>query len=342
MFEIIINHLFFASLFVLVAARDNEWTCRNRKCYTLVRNHQGAYSDSDRYCGQLRGRAVTIYSQDEQKFLENYLRNIRYGKSVWIGGIRENTKFAWRNDEVLIEGDTYANWASEHPTMNFAKACMQMNGMNQTEPGKWVENFCFATNGILCERFEKDHNNDNDNDDDDDDDDDDDRENDHNNNNNNNNNQCCKRLESEMKKMRENMEKKFKNMDKMNDRMDDMNDQMKKISEQMKEFSDKIKRFEHSMELLNVKDIERNFTGIASVLEYYSEQLHTIRNELDNRPTTDVDLNIIKREIIDYFQQQLEEKNLNDIVNDIKLSYVNFRRALMVKKGGRWSTLGYV
>ncbi|OTF81914.1 C-type lectin-like protein, partial [Euroglyphus maynei] len=164
---------------------NNGWTCRNNKCYTLVRNHQGAFSDSDRYCGQLRGRAVTIYSEDEQRFLENYLRNAGYGKNVWIGGHRENLNFAWH------------------------------------------------------------------------------------------------------------------------DRMDRMDDQMKQLREQMKEYSDKMKRFEHTMNSLNLQEIERNFTGIASVLQYYSEQLHSFRYELDNRPTTDVDLNIIKREIIDYFQEQL-------------------------------------
>ena len=68
------------------------------------------------------------------------------------------------------------------------------------------------------------------------------------------------------------------------------------------------------------------------------------RNAVFNHLTSTINgaITIRAYRVIDYFQQQLEEKNLNDIVNDIKLSYVNFRRALMVKKGGRWSTLGYV
>nr|XP_046914864.1 beclin-1-like protein A [Dermatophagoides farinae] len=328
---------------------NNEWSCRNNKCYKLIRNQNGEFSDSDRYCGQARGRAVTIYSADEQKFLENYLRNIGYGKSVWVGGHRQNTKFSWRNDGILIEGDVYANWASNHPTMNFAKACMQMNGMDESEPGKWIENYCFASNGILCERFVKDHDNDNDNDDDDDDDDDDCDDcdnNDNNNNNNNNNNQCCQQIERNMERMRRDMEKRFDNMerkmDKMNNRIDKIDDRINQVRDDMKQFSDKIKQFEHSMKSLNVQEIERNFTGIASVLQYYSEQLHSIRHELDNHPSTDVDLNIVKRELIEYFQEKLEQKNLDEVVNDIKLSYVNFRRALMVKKwpmGNTWLCL---
>ena len=311
----------------------------------MIEGILGTLSDADRYCGQHRSRILTIQSEEEQHYLEHYLFNeSRIEENVWIGGQRENLRFAWRNDGILIDGRVYSNWATDRPSRVFARACLQLNSPNTVQIGKWSDEYCFAMNVIVCEKLHIDKPPVNDDVDE-----------------TLPNTECgCKDLEKKIKELENRFDNRF---EKLSTQLEYNKELVKKHEKRFNEVSSKIEEMEDALngymfELEQLKrldfskledrfvEISNNFTSITNVFDYLLMKFSAIEELLDERGNEQpVNLNDLKDELLNYINDKLNNaggQQLNEVINDAKLSYVNYRRALLVKKNGKWVQLGFV
>ena len=63
------------------------------------------------YCAELGGHLVTVTSEDEQKYLNSYMKSKSYSAKTWIGGYNDVTEFRW----VTGEPFEYTSWQSGQP-----------------------------------------------------------------------------------------------------------------------------------------------------------------------------------------------------------------------------------
>lgn len=303
-------------------------------------------SDADRHCGQHRSRILTIQSAAEQKHLEEFLfKEKQIDQNIWLGGNRQNLKFAWRNDGVLISGQVYQNWASEKPSHNFPRACLQMNSAQNSEPGKWSDNYCFAMNAIVCERVHVPGELIPDSDDDDD---------------NNDDRDCCRNVQNLLNKLEERFNSRMKNVEKLLEKRDNLIDKLRdEVNEakqlasgyrnRIEELKEKLEQFER-FRFEEAREISNNFTSIVSVFEHYNRLFSELNEAMEQNSGSSgtVDLGDLKSELRDYVDKQIERfggggsSSSRDVLTDAKLDYVHYRRALMVKKNGNWIQVGYV
>lgn len=364
-----------------MAVCPDNWSQYGTDKCVLALNVSGMVSEADARCGQLNARTVTVKTEQEQEELNRYLKQLSTNTNstgVWLGGHRQNLQFAWRNDNELIDDVSYSNWAEGYPTNDFPKACMQLRSDKWTNELCFDRALivCEKLNSTEDHSNDDKDNNNNNNDNNDNQNEDDNKEdckndckcekqlalylkrklnqlehmqhrnynltkellkqvanlsknfNDNQNKVNNNDNENVNDDEDKKKNDNENNSDNNNNDDDQSNDKNTNNDQLNSV---MKEV---------------LKEIEHNFTGISGVLNYFNQKLNDLTKEVNdvnhNSPSLEDVREKLAETVNDYVEKKLKNKNLDDLVSDVKLSYVNYRRALMVKKDGSWKTVGFV
>lgn len=78
--------------------------------YYMIFTGTQTWSEAKKICEELGGHLVTITSQEEQNFIEEYNTSSTY---LWIGGYREDDGDTWM--WVTGEDWNYENWESNEP-----------------------------------------------------------------------------------------------------------------------------------------------------------------------------------------------------------------------------------
>ena len=91
-----------------------------------------SWFDAYKYCQNLGGHLVTITSEDEQIFIENYMEAQSFTQCAWIGLYFDDSKWMWITGEEF----EYSNWAEGEPNDSGAiEAFGHVNWL--TNGGKW-------------------------------------------------------------------------------------------------------------------------------------------------------------------------------------------------------------
>ena len=70
-----------------------------------------SWFDAYTYCQNLGGHLVTITSEEEQTFIETYMRSQSFNKEAWNGAYNDGTNWQWITDEEF----DYTNWDKSQP-----------------------------------------------------------------------------------------------------------------------------------------------------------------------------------------------------------------------------------
>lgn len=124
-----------------------------------------SFEEAERICEKENSTLISIESEQEQKFLVDYLFNFRkVVDSVWLGAkrtiVQNNSVFKWIDDYEF----SYTNWEAGHPTNQIGRDCVQMNSqfdlyqqkssldiVQNDFAGKWLDVPCQKKNLVVCQ-----------------------------------------------------------------------------------------------------------------------------------------------------------------------------------------------
>lgn len=116
------------------------------------------WEDADAFCQRHGGHLVTITSEEEQKFLEEYLSTAPEKESYWIG-LRSDKNARWTS-WVTKEAISYTNWAEGNPDRGRGFDCARMAASTYRDANNWTmnqgtwddeSNSYYYIKGFICE-----------------------------------------------------------------------------------------------------------------------------------------------------------------------------------------------
>ncbi|XP_027437493.1 low affinity immunoglobulin epsilon Fc receptor isoform X2 [Zalophus californianus] len=120
-----------------------KWVNFQRKCYYFGEGPK-RWIQARFACSKLRGRLVSIHSQEEQDFLVRHANR----KGTWIGlrDLDREGEFIWMDQGPL----NYSNWRPGEPNNGGqGEDCVMMQGS-----GEWNDAFCGSRlDGWVCDRL---------------------------------------------------------------------------------------------------------------------------------------------------------------------------------------------
>ncbi|MBR5119981.1 MAG: C-type lectin domain-containing protein, partial [Clostridia bacterium] len=109
-------------------------------------NVQLSWFDAYSYCESLGGHLVTITSEEEQTFINTYMKSQSFSSRVWIGLYNDGESFNWITGEKF----DYTNWNGDDP--NCTGGTQYFGGINYGNLGKWTDDAPFSSvHSIICE-----------------------------------------------------------------------------------------------------------------------------------------------------------------------------------------------
>lgn len=86
---------------------------------------------------------ITIGSEEEQRFIEEFLNSSKVARNPWIGLEYNGNAYQWADDTPL----RYTHWAEGSPT-NDPNQCVQI----EVSSGYWSDYACINKNILICEK----------------------------------------------------------------------------------------------------------------------------------------------------------------------------------------------
>ncbi|UXI18041.1 hypothetical protein NH340_JMT03984 [Sarcoptes scabiei] len=290
-----------------VNACKHGWTGFNGKCYKVIQEQLGTFSEADAHCGRYHSRSLTIQSKEENEFLVKWLKDEQnVNNAVWLGATRRNLDFAWRNDGIPFKGrGIYVNWCKGMPSRNFVKSCVQLTSAWANEPFKWENTYCTRRNQILEKKLKK----------------------------------LEDKLRNAHQKFKKILEEKEEQFHKLSKTVNDQQNQIEKVEDQIKCQMERL-------DSLDLGQISQNFTGVAMVLKNLNERMTEMENTFQQTDgESAADLSAVKKAVSDYVDKKIEQscpKTEALVITDVKMGRKGHRRTLECERGGKWKFIGYV
>ena len=107
-------------------------------------NAQLSWLDAYSYCDDIGGHLVTITSQEEQTFIENYMKAQSFTDEAWIGSYSTISDWHWVTDESF----DYTNWDGNQPDCDRK---YEYFGTINHGFGRWNDRNHLITYSFICE-----------------------------------------------------------------------------------------------------------------------------------------------------------------------------------------------
>ncbi len=128
---------------------ESNWTSHGESCYQMI-DLLLTWSDAQQICHQLEADLVIVNDQEENDFIMDWARGVRYYRDVlWIGLNNRHGDHDW----VWLEETqprNYTNWVSDPPSRDNEYKCVWLY-TNQQNLGKWANVNCSEKAGYICE-----------------------------------------------------------------------------------------------------------------------------------------------------------------------------------------------
>ncbi|XP_061171815.1 perlucin-like [Saccostrea echinata] len=125
----------------------------NSTCYRVVRI-KATWPEALAYCEAYKAELAIIESEEEQRFLENYIQTEAASfatKDFWLGATDIMSEGDWQW-ALTIERVSYTNWAPGKPNnLHNVEHCLKTEGDNSF---LWNDDDCETHNYFVCETLE--------------------------------------------------------------------------------------------------------------------------------------------------------------------------------------------
>ena len=122
---------------------NDGWRVFNSHCYKFIQTKK-TWSGAKTYCVGQGGYLVTVYSQAENDFVDNFVNS-----NVWMGGSDIASEGTWIWEDGKAWG-SYQNFASDEPNNGAGggEDCLEMWKDN----GRWNDAPCVNGKSSVCKK----------------------------------------------------------------------------------------------------------------------------------------------------------------------------------------------
>ncbi|XP_054161918.1 uncharacterized protein LOC128959908 [Oppia nitens] len=303
----------------------------DQKCYKDFADKQADNDETVTLCSgaeltnQYHPTLLTIRSKTQQRQVLSYLSG-RAGR-VWLGARLNNQtgRFEWTADGTPL---VYANWAPNSPTNGSStNDCVVLD----TKTGHWLDVGCASKAQVVCEKtifmtfpelqlmfFE-----------------------------------LRELLEYKSQQLRDALQAKDRLIGQLAKSMDAVNHKLESVSNQIDDFSDHFAGYVNkSLDRLkgDNQELSGDILDLKDITDRLTDGLLALHDECSagcgggGGGVTSKDLEALRKELLAKLTEKFDplSAKVADLVEDVKLEIVSYRRTLRMKKGGKWHDLGHV
>nr|XP_022294432.1 perlucin-like [Crassostrea virginica] len=125
-----------------------NWSHHAQSCYLFVTGLKAEWIKAVSFCRELNAQIVAIETENENKFLRNYLSHNHTHETFWIGGTDAFSEGHWVWVTTL-EPFEYVDWAPQEPNQGAQCQCMTLA---PREAFHWNDDICHNQYDFICEK----------------------------------------------------------------------------------------------------------------------------------------------------------------------------------------------